>query len=410
MVHSAMVTIFFLPLTVFSQEAVKEFQDSLPKKKLDFNEVDWGFTTARLGLAIMNDWAWYSQDVTGKSQMDSANVVLKDSIAFRDVRFFASGKINIKRDVVWKIASMFDGAQNEWTFRETGLLISVPELSGKIFVGRSKEGYSFNKVQNGYSCPGIERQPSLDLIPIMTDGVRYYGDLKKPNLFWSVGAFTNAIYGHSKFMLYNWTFAGRFGWLPLFKPDENKIVHLGVSYRYSNPDENKINVKSRPESNPAPYFIQTGTFDSDRCSALGGEAYWLKGPLMLGSEVNYYSFHSVQADNPNFWGGNILLTYNLTGEPYPYIKDNATSFFIKPKKSIFENGPGAWQLLLTATIYDTNDGLKPGGKFWKVTSMVNWYLSSNFTVKFMYGYGVLDRFNLEGATQFFQTRFQFQLM
>ena len=131
---------------------------------------------------------------------------------------------------------------------------------------------------------------------------------------------------------------------------------------------------------------------------------------MVGSEVNYYSFRSVEAGDPNFVGANVILTYNITGESYPYMKDNATSFFVEPKKSVFNGGPGAWQLLLTGTVFNTNDGLLPGGNFWKTTAMVNWYMSNNFTVKFLYGYGVLDRFNLQGATQFFQTRLQFQLM
>jgi phosphate-selective porin OprO/OprP len=385
--------------------------DTVPKKPLDFNEVDWGFTTARLGMAVINDWAWYSQDTKGKAQMDSANIVLPDyDAAIRDVRFFGSGKINTKRYMVWKAAIMYDGALREWTFRETGLLMGLPELSSKVFIGRSKEGYSLNKVQNGYSCPAIERQPSLDLIPIMTDGIRIYGDSKKTNLFWSAGAFTNAIYGHSKFMLWQYTYSGRFGWLPIYKPTENKILHIGFSGRYARPDQDKIDVKSRPESNPAPYFIQTGSFDCNKSTAVGGELYYFNGPLMIGSEANYYSFQSVQAGNPNFYGANILFTYNLTGESYPYIKDNATSFFIKPNKSFFDHGPGAWQVLLTGTVFNTNDGLKQGGEFWKGTAMINWYLSQNFTMKFVYGYGVLDRFHTQGATQFFQYRLQFQFM
>jgi phosphate-selective porin OprO and OprP len=41
--------------------------------------------------------------------------------------------------------------------------------------------------------------------------------------------------------------------------------------------------------------------------------------------------------------------------------------------------------------------------------MVNWYLSDNVGLEFVYGYGVLDRFGLTSSTQFFQTRIQLQL-
>jgi len=38
--------------------------------------------------------------------------------------------------------------------------------------------------------------------------------------------------------------------------------------------------------------------------------------------------------------------------------------------------------------------------------MVNWHLSDNIRLEFAYGYGTLDRFGLEGTTQFFQSRIQ----
>jgi phosphate-selective porin OprO/OprP len=41
--------------------------------------------------------------------------------------------------------------------------------------------------------------------------------------------------------------------------------------------------------------------------------------------------------------------------------------------------------------------------------MVNWHLSDQLRLEVAYGYGVLDRFNLLGATHFFQTRLQVQL-
>lgn len=379
--------------------------------KRDFNEADFGFTTARIGMAFMNDWAWYSQDAGSKAQLDSADVELKNQTKVRDVRIFFSGKIKSKRYLEWRAALMWDGVEEEFTFRETGLIIGMPELSGKIFIGRSKEGFSSSKVQNGYSCPAIERQPALDAIPIMTDGIRYFGQTKKPNLFWSIGYNTNLFYGSdSKFMQYRNTIAGRFGWLPLYKPKEFTWIHIGMNFKYSKPDGDKIQVRSRPESNPAPYFIDTKTFDCDKVTAFGPELYYYKGPLMISSETFVYKYKSVEAGNPTFWGGNLLLTYNLTGEPYPYMKDNAVSFFVDPKRPLFKGGPGCWQVLFTGTIYDTNNGLMPGGKMWKLTGMLNWYPSNDYAIKFMYGYGELDRFGIKGVTQNFQARVQINIM
>jgi hypothetical protein len=40
--------------------------------------------------------------------------------------------------------------------------------------------------------------------------------------------------------------------------------------------------------------------------------------------------------------------------------------------------------------------------------MVNWHLADFLRLEFIYGVGKLDRFDLEGTTQFFQSRFQFE--
>ncbi|MDF2191624.1 hypothetical protein [Paraflavitalea sp. CAU 1676] len=39
--------------------------------------------------------------------------------------------------------------------------------------------------------------------------------------------------------------------------------------------------------------------------------------------------------------------------------------------------------------------------------MINWYLAEFLRFEMAYGYGKLDRFNLKGSTQIFQTRIQF---
>ena len=407
--------IYICPVNIYCQDIIlpdsTTRKEGLPEKIRDFNEFDLGFTTFRYGVAAIQDYAAYTQDEEAKAQMDSANVVLKDQWKWRDARFFASGKLNTKRSVIWKLGVMYDGSENALTIRETGLLIGLPEISGNVFIGRSKEGYSLNKDQNGYSCYANERQMSLDLISIMADGIRVYGYLPKPRLSYSVGAFTNAIYGNdNKFALWEWQVSGRFGYRPIYDEAKNKVLHLGFNVRIAQPDGKTIQVRSRPESNPAPYFLDTGPFESDLCKTIGWEAHYRSGSFMTGSEGNLYSFDSDAADNPQFFGANVYASYILTGEAWPWISDRSVFSFVKPKKSFFDRGIGAVELLVHLSVFDLNDGTTPGGKFWKITPMINWYLSYNFRVEFVYGYGQLDRFNLNGTTQFFQTRFQLQLL
>jgi phosphate-selective porin OprO/OprP len=75
---------------------------------------------------------------------------------------------------------------------------------------------------------------------------------------------------------------------------------------------------------------------------------------------------------------------------------------------VFQGGPGAWELVFRASYTDLDSQGVNGGRFARVTPMVNWYLSDNVRLEMAYGYGHLDRFGLNGNTQFFQTRIQLQ--
>ena len=91
---------------------------------------------------------------------------------------------------------MYDGAKKEWLFRQTGIMVAVPELWGHIFVGRSKEGFSLNKVMIGYAGWGIERAPISDAtLPILADGVKWLGYVPRARILWTLGRDRRRIVG-----------------------------------------------------------------------------------------------------------------------------------------------------------------------------------------------------------------------
>ena len=141
-----------------------------------------------------------------------------------------------------------------------------------------------------------------------------------------------------------------------------------------------------------------------------GEAYFTAGPWMIGSEVYTHRFNSITANNPVFVVGYVVVSYIITGESRPYNTSTATLGFVPVKRPVFKGGPGAWEVLFRASTLDLDGGTLKGGKFWRITPMVNWYLSNDVRLELVYGYGVLDRFTLTGATQFFQSRLQLTLL
>ena len=96
----------------------------------------------------------------------------------------------------------------------------------------------------------------------------------------------------------------------------------------------------------------------------------------------------------------------MTGETRKYNTRGGFFNAVSPAKTVFEGGPGAWEAVLRVSYIDLDGGNLRGGRFWRVTPMVNWHLSDNLRLELAYGYGQLDRFDLTGGTQFFQSRIQ----
>jgi phosphate-selective porin OprO and OprP len=368
------------------------------------------FTTFKFGGGFLYEYAGYSQDKSARQQMDSIGTKLEPAFAVRDFRVTLSGQLKTKRTITWKAGLMYDDANRAWLVRESGIMIDVPELSGKIFVGRTKEGFSMNKVMVGYAGWTMERQMAIDVIPILADGVKWLGYLPKSRIFWNVGAYADWFSKGQGFSTFESQYAVRVGWLPVYSQADHAVLHVGINYRYGKPVNGEMRLSSRPEADPAPKFIDTGKFVSNYSNHVGGEAYYQAGPFMIGSEIYWHLFNSATAHDPVFFGGEVVISYMITGETRPYNTSTAILGFVPINRSVFKGGPGAWEVLCRVSTLDLDGGTLKGGKFWRITPMVNWYLNKDIRLVLAYGYGVLDRYNLKGATQFFQSRIQFTLL
>lgn len=411
-----MILLFMLPGYIICQDTTQVIPDGTQGETMKVGKVDSVLTVGnwyefdgpgsslKLGGGFLYEYAAYIQDDVSKEQIS-----MKPEFKVRDFRITMSGKVKTKQFITWKVGIMYDGPSRSWFLRETGVMIGVPQLFGYFFAGRTKEGVSLNKVMNGYSGWTMERQTALDIFPILADGVKWMGFLPQQGLFWNIGVYTDWLSETQSFSTYNWQFAMRIGWLPVYAEKGKDLLHIAVNYRYGEVYGGKIRVRSRPEANPAPYFIDTDVFPSQHSNHLGWEIYFSSGPLMLGSEYYFHQFSSPETKNPLFQGGDVVVSYVVTGESRPYSTVSGIYGFVPVNKSVFDGGPGAWEVLLRYSTLDLDGGTITGGKFQRFTPMINWYLSANVRLELAYGYGVLDRFRLKGATQFFQSRIQFML-
>jgi phosphate-selective porin OprO/OprP len=375
------------------------------RRLVSWNEYEGRLFTIRLAGGLLYEYAGYSQDENSKSQVD-----FTPESKVRDTRVLLKGRLKFKRSVTWSAGFMYDGPTGEWLVRETGVMIPVPEISGHLFVGRSKEGFSLNKIMVGYAGWTQERSTINDAtIPILADGVKWLGYAPKIHLLWNLGVYADWLSEGQGFSTYDNQFVGRVAWLPFLSTDGGRLFHLGVNLRYGHPNEGTLKLRSRPESFPSPYVVDTGDFAANSTRMTSIEAYSRRGSVLIGSEYFFQKADAPESGDPLFHGGEIAATWLVTGETRSY--NTRGGFFnqVSPARPVFQGGPGGWELVGRVSYIDLESGSLRGGRFWRLTPMVNWYLSDHVRLEMTYGYGGLNRFELEGKTHFFQTRLQLQL-
>jgi phosphate-selective porin OprO/OprP len=383
------------------------------RQLVKWNEYRGPHYTFRLGGGFLYEGATYVQDEGSQQQFDLAS-----KWKVRDWRFtFKGGFPSLKRKITYSMGLMYDGPTGEFLVRETGLMIAVPEMRGHLFVGRTKEGFSLNKVMVGYAGWTMERATMSDAsIPILADGIKWLGYSTNHRWIWNIGFYGDWLSKKQTFSTYHRQFVTRVAWLPIHSEETGTLLHVGGNFRWGRPEDDTLQAKSRPEAFLADNFIDTGKLPAVATKMAGYEVYLRKGSVILGSE---YWFNQLDTrkdsdpaqpgDNPRYHGGDVAMTWLVTGETRGY--NTVGGFFkgVSPARPVFQGGPGAWEVVLRFSTTDLDDKGAQGGKFWRFTPMVNWHLSDNMRLEMAYGYGRLNRFGLLGNTHFFQTRLQLQL-
>ena len=372
---------------------------------MKWNEYEGPWFTIRAGGGYLFEYSAFSQDTPSQQQFD-----LENDWKVRDARVLLNGRLKFKRATTWSLGFMYDGPSDKWLVRQTGIMVEVPELSGHIFVGRSKEGFSLNKVMVGYAGWTMERSTINDAtIPILADGVKWLGYAPKYHLLWTLGAYGDWLSEEQTFSTYDNQYVGRVAWVPMISPKGGKLVHLGFTARYGLPDEGELRLRSRPENSSAPYFVETPQFAAKSTTMTEVEAYYRPGPLLVGTEYFFQKVDAPESGDPFFHGGEAVVTWLATGETRAYNTRGGYFNQVSPARPVFQGGPGAWEIVGRFSYIDLDSQAIRGGRFWRLTPMVNWHLSDQVRFELGYGYGSLDRFELVGRTHFFQMRMQLQL-
>jgi phosphate-selective porin OprO/OprP len=387
-----------------TQQAGGSSADPPARRLVKWNEFEGKFFTIRASAGVILDAGTYAQDDASREQFDE----LEPDWQVRDFRLMFNGRIKTSRKITWCAGFMYDHSGDEWFVRQTGIQVAIPELKGHVFVGRSKEGISLNMIMVGYAGWTMERSTTVvATVPLLADGIKWMGYLPKQHLIYNLGWYTDVLSEGQSFSSYDQQFVARVGWVPVLHP-EGSVLHVALAGRYGLVNDRTLRLRSRPELNIAPYFVETESFPAHDTTMAQGEFYWRPGRLLLGAEYFVQKVDALETVDPTFHGGDVVASWMLTGGTRRYNTAGGYFLAVSPKRTVFQGGPGAWEALLRLSYIDLDDKEIDGGRFWRLTPMLNWYLDDHLRLELAYGVGQLDRFGVVGTTQFFQSRLQFQ--
>lgn len=419
MINNIFILLFFcLPFTlkaaedilndaIVTEDQTKTEKPRLSKHRTSWNGWEWDDLTFNIGAGFLTDSANYKQDEESKEQMN-----LKPSTKIRDLRFIGKGKFKKIDNLSYTIGYMFDGVDENWRFRQTGLIYTVKDWNGDIFIGRTKEQFSINKITVGYYGWVQERSAANDaFLPILGDGIRWMGTGFNNYLNYGIGFYKNNIFPYESYAKDEEVFSFRTIFLPFAQSEDKGVLHLCLAGRFGNSKNGSLQYRSKPESNAAQeYAVDTGKFRAQNSKMANLEFYYIPGPFMIGSEYYFNQVNSNEENDPFFHGGDVFVSYFFTGETRSYNKKRSVFENLVPKSSFFTGGTGAVEAVLRYSYADLTDEKIDGGIFQRITPMVNWYLSDSVRLELIYGYSALDRDGINGKTQYLQTRIQFSVL
>jgi len=186
-----------------------------------------------------------------------------------------------------------------------------------------------------------------------------------------------------------WGVAGRLTIAPVYDKKANRFVHTGLSLRRwqtQSGNTSFVDFDDRPHSHQTTVnYLNTGAITFvDNYIVVGPELAFGHGPVGMQAEYFLIDVNRDTNSDLNFWAGYVEGWYYLTGEGRNYKPKKGVFGQIKPKKNLFDGGPGAVGLAVRYTAANMTDADVQGGGQHTWTGAVNWHANPYVVLRLEY--------------------------
>ncbi len=373
------------------------------------------FSMALGGALLIENTRWLAQDNLNRDQIGELDEFEGGSV--RGIRLGIGGTINFKNPWTYFIAAgsrAFERGLEQSNLSEIFLFdyrIDIPVGKATISVGKTKETISLSRLSQMIYLPSQQERASIadGLLPARNIGIVVNNTLFNNRMTWATGVFNNWFEVDSSFSDNPTVFTGRITGLPYLSENENHLLHLGISTRFSNASGG-IQYKAKTEIFNGPIAVDTDLLqDINSTFHYGLEIAWRNGPFTLLGEYIQSTVDSSVHNTLNFNGYNVTASYVLTGEVRPYNKRSGIFEKVYTARDVNTGGWGKFEIYSQWSSLDLNDKSINGGEMNTLSLGVHWSPVSNIYFSMNYRYSTLDRFQQTGSNHGVVTRLAFVL-
>lgn len=352
-------------------------------------------------VALVGDYSFFNQDDASLSQVGEQ----EDTADLRAARFGAA--LQSKGAYRWSAFVAADyqerRTREDAAFRLYDLRLRLPLGGINLDIGKQKQPFAFEVAGLSILNPQQERILSPFFVT-RSIGVKLSGQLAGDRMTWAAGWFNDWLESGATFSDNASDWVARLTGLASVSADNHDYLHFGIGYRRVGPDAGLIRLAGRPGSNVTDFYVDTGEFEADRVDEVGLELIWSRRPLLLVAEHVAARARAPASGDPRFSGSYLMLSWMLTGESRPYIREVGSAGAVVPGGRY-----GAFELVARYSHLDLTDGLIEGGKLDKWHIGANWWMTSKWKAGISWGDADLDRDGLTGNTRMLLCRLQWYL-
>jgi len=330
----------------------------------------WDYLHLKIGGDLQNDTAGF---VGTESVEASLGTDVEGGVEWRRARLYVEGRL--ARHLEFEFRYDFT-AGNPPNLKDAHFsLVNLPIPTLALTAGRFKAPLGLDGYRGADDLAFMERSlPTTAFLPSRNTGVMLHGTATGKRIRWSLAALQPETDNLSFAETDSLGVSARFACAFAVGQKKDALLHLGVDYWRRNVSDT-IRYASRPESNLAPYFVNTGDVAASRSHVGALEAAWQRGPWTAQSELMVASVDASAAGSGTlvFHGFYVQATRFLTGERMAYRAERGTFTRPYPKHNVREGGTGAMELAFRYSRVDLSDGAADGGVLSDWTAGFNWY-------------------------------------